>query len=81
MSHRIEQDRAQILALVRGFRLGELFHGSGALDGDANHAAQGLESGARERWSGDAHGSGGARSQVQGSQRNSALRIDDWLAA
>ena len=81
MSDRIEQYGTQVLALVSGFGLGEFLHGAGALDGDSDHAAQGLKRGAGERRSGNADGSGGASAQMQRSERDSALRIDDGLAA
>ena len=66
---------------MRGFGLRKFFHGSGALDGDADHAAQRLQSGARKCRAGDADGAGGARAQMQRSERDSALRVDDRLSA
>src|ERR1017187_8792866 len=74
MSDGIEQNGAQVLGLRK------LFHGSGALNGNADHAAQGLESGAGKCRSGNAGGSSSARAQVQRGERDSALRIDDRLA-
>ena len=77
----IEQDGAQIFALMSRFGLRELFDGSSALNGDADHAAQGLQSGARECWTRDADGSGSTRAQMQRRERNSTLRINDRFTA
>src|SRR5580700_2343713 len=65
---------------MRGFGLRKFFHGSGALNSDADHAAQSLKSGAREYRPGDADSSRGARTQMQWRERDSALRIDHRLA-
>ena len=49
VSDGIEQDGAQVFALMSGFGLRKFFHCSGALDGDADHAAQSLQRGAGEQ--------------------------------
>ena len=64
VSDGIEQNGAEVLALVSGLGLRKFFHGAGPFDGDSDHAAQGLKSGAGERRSSDANSSSSARAQM-----------------
>ena len=80
MGDGIEQNGAQLLAFTGGFGAAEFFESAGALDGNGDQAADGLQGLPGETGTGDTHAADDAHSDAEWHERELAGSVETRFA-